>query len=819
MRTVSARRDALALVILFLLPLILLGKTTIGQQVLVPALQLTHFPAWETPGDSIPPWDVLYWDDLAQLLPWQKEAQRSIRAGRIPLWNHSNGCGAPLLANSQTSALSPPWLVLAGINLALAQGWLALFQLWIAGAGAYAFFRLYRLRVLPSLLGAAVYQLSGWSLCWVEFPNRHGPVAWFPVCLWLLSLSVRGGVLPRIGAALAVALSVVSSHLQFEFYLFVGLAIFAVFEAVGGGRHNADGLRWIRTRPLVIFVVVAAMALMLSAPQLLPSIELGRWSQRVAATTPTWEHYSAQYHYWMPAWWGAQAFVPGFFGYPSQGSVPAYVDPGPPIVLHFSAEFYEFCVFVGIIPLLLACQGLRQWRRYSVAPFLIALGGMALLLATGSILNAVFYFGIPKFSAMAGSARMLYLFAFAAAGLAAIGLDALKLASVDGRSALVRLSIDGIGLLIAGIVLCAAAAFMLTLFPGAVTSGDWTQTLAERAGGGWFPLMLLAAAVCIIFLVIHYPQRRAVGEVALVILSVLQLLVFGSNVIQTAPPSQLFPVTPTIRAVQELRPFRIMEAAKGWTVGAVLKHAPGDPAYPAPGSSQAAVVYRKGPPENLLRPAPLPPNTATYYDGLRSLESYDSLNSSAYNEYVTELQGNPTGAEENGNLILLSNIDSPLVAEAGVDTVLSATPQTSTHLNLVRQVGDVYIYRLRNPEPAAYVEGDSGVARGGTLPRVRRWNAGQIDVENVVGPGKLVVLDSNVPGWTAKVDGAAAPVQTYRGLFKSLYVERGVHQVALCYRPLSFRIGVFLSAVAAAMLIGTLAGAWGCWQGMFRIEV
>jgi uncharacterized membrane protein YfhO len=52
------------------------------------------------------------------------------------------------------------------------------------------------------------------------------------------------------------------------------------------------------------------------------------------------------------------------------------------------------------------------------------------------------------------------------------------------------------------------------------------------------------------------------------------------------------------------------------------------------------------------------------------------------------------------------------------------------------------------------------------------------------------------------VDGRSAPVGIADGLFKSVRVSGGVHAVTLTYRPLGFRLGVFLAAVATAGLFG-----------------
>src|SRR5207237_5577247 len=46
-------------------------------------------------------------DATMQLIPWGHQVREMWRSGTIPLWNALNGCGYPLLANGQSSALAP----------------------------------------------------------------------------------------------------------------------------------------------------------------------------------------------------------------------------------------------------------------------------------------------------------------------------------------------------------------------------------------------------------------------------------------------------------------------------------------------------------------------------------------------------------------------------------------------------------------------------------------------------------------------------------------------------------------------------------------
>jgi hypothetical protein len=70
-------------------------------------------------------------------------------------------------------------------------------------------------------------------------------------------------------------------------------------------------------------------------------------------------------------------------------------------------------------------------------------------------------------------------------------------------------------------------------------------------------------------------------------------------------------------------------------------------------------------------------------------------------------------------------------------------------------------------------------------------------------PGLLVVGDPWYPGWTAVVDGQAAPVLRAYTALRAVPVPAGTHEVVLTYEPVSFRIGL---AIAVLAIVGLIVG-------------
>jgi hypothetical protein len=73
--------------------------------------------------------------------------------------------------------------------------------------------------------------------------------------------------------------------------------------------------------------------------------------------------------------------------------------------------------------------------------------------------------------------------------------------------------------------------------------------------------------------------------------------------------------------------------------------------------------------------------------------------------------------------------------------------------------------------------------------------------------GFLVFNDSFAPGWHAWVDGNPVPILRAYGLFMAVSLtDAGFHKVNFDYEPATFRLGIFLSLTAWALLLSGLIG-------------
>ncbi|MCS6949280.1 MAG: hypothetical protein NZ520_02335, partial [bacterium] len=401
----------------FLLPVLA------GGRVWLPTRLLFHvYPYRALTAEQPPPWNPLMWDGAAQFGVWRLYAARMWREGYLPLWNPHQGMGYPLYANSQSAIFYPPNALFALLD-ERAFGWLAAWHLWWAGMGTWLLLRReVGVRFAPALTGAIAFAFSLWMVCWQYLPTVPATASWLPWVVWTAACwSAQPSLLRATWWGATMGLCLLAGHLQIAFYVLGAGVLSALYRGIFWRlrRNNHSPTR----RGTVGSLVLAfALALALGAPQVLPAVELSRLSHRRAPATA--EGYAAYVGSAMPLAHLVTLFLPDFFGHPGVARADA-----PDVSTYWGKGNYaEFACFTGIPTLLLALVGVfgahAAWRWYA-----LLLAVLAMLLALGTPLNALLYFGVPGFSGTGSPARVLVLWAFGVALLAGMGLDAIAFAS------------------------------------------------------------------------------------------------------------------------------------------------------------------------------------------------------------------------------------------------------------------------------------------------------------------------------------------------------------------------------------------------------
>ncbi len=475
-------------------------------------------------------------DTFLYFYPYWTAAAAALREGRVPLWTPDVFMGAPFLANSQVGFFYPfNWPVWLLFSAPYAVSASILIHLLIAAVGTYlAGRRTLALGRTAAVLAAALFALGGYLTAQVEHVNQLQGLAWLP---WLFvaaaplarpSSAARdwqfvGSISARIGALFALQL--LAGHTQTVFISGVALALWLGAGAVQTAGNPVQARALVRVTGALLGGV--ALAALLAAAQLLPTLELAGQSSRQGGL-PLNEVLSFSWH---PLHL-ARAALPGY---------------GP-------ALYSEYVAYWPLTALALAVIGGWAWRREpAVRPWLL-LVVVALVLAFGRFTPVYHLLGrLPGFDLFRVPARWLAVAALGGALLAGFGWQRLQTfaaatwpsaaAGQEARRALVR-------------PLLAAAAGLLLLVTWAYVAGWLARVVPvgaeapfERPGTlallGW--AIEFALAALLFGVILAGPRERAVHATVDLVILALAALWLGTR---SLPYNQL--TTP--EAYFDLRP-------------------------------------------------------------------------------------------------------------------------------------------------------------------------------------------------------------------------------------------------------------------------
>jgi hypothetical protein len=704
-------------------------------------------------------------DLVSFLWPQYSFAAQSMRSGSIPLWNPQLYSGAPFLADNQAGVLYPinlfTFLIFPAITYPVLEG-LVVFHIWLAGACMYAALRIWPGLTLRSprlnssfdsaplhsgcefrrggaLLGAVAFMFNDVFVTHIGNLNLIAAAAWLPLIFALFARGLaRREARTTLAAGGVFALALLAGHAQLMAITAVGLVAIAVWQLILARDERS------RRTVIGLAALAALVAAGLSALQLLPSLEMTRYSLRSGLS------YDEATAYSLPPTALASTFSPLLFG---RGPTDFW-GPWPRVETSY----------IGVIPLLLAGYALTR-KRSNPAWFFAALGLMGLLIALGKYTPIYsLIHSLPVLGGLRAPARFILLTNFSLAALAALGLERWRLGD--------RLKP----------VLLIVGAGVVSLSMAFAATGTMEQAGRLIAAVG----ALLATGLLVIIVSTRRSPRAAIIVVAL---AAVELIVFGSTVeIDRSDPTlgyQHQAVIDFLRADQNV--FRIENASSAWQPDAALVR----------GLSDIGGIF------NPLGLA----NYETYRGGMghRGSALYNFLGA----KYVLADKAAPPG-------------------DASFVPVFNADPQIDVYLNtraLPRAllIDDVQIVRSGeaaweaihapefNPARSVVIEtneaitiepqaGDKALAWGAVTA-----NRVELNVQ-ASSPTMLVLSDVYYPGWIATLDDRPATIYPANFAFRAVLVPGGAHRVVFQFDPVSWKIGLLISAVT---VLGLAAWAVG----------
>jgi membrane protein YfhO len=243
--------------------LILFGQALFLGKVLLPADIVPGVIPLELVGQR-PKGNLLQLDLVTQIVPWQAQVRREVRAGGWPMWNDPVGAGMPLLADPQSQWLQPLVLLALPLPLPQAVGVTAGLRVLLALVFLFLLLRRQGLSEGSALFGAISFGLGGFLLLWLNWPIANS-AALLPLVLYALLMTAERGARRDFLLLIAAVFALLTGgHPETILYVAIVGSLFAFSRLL----RQPSKVRW---GLLGRWAAAGAIAFGLAAPALIPA--------------------------------------------------------------------------------------------------------------------------------------------------------------------------------------------------------------------------------------------------------------------------------------------------------------------------------------------------------------------------------------------------------------------------------------------------------------------------------------------------------------------------------------------------------------------
>ena len=333
-------------------------------------------------------------DVISQIYPWKNLVIDLWKQGVVPLWNPYSFSGTPLLANYQSAALSP--LNLLYLILPFIDAWsiAVLLQPLLAGLFMYMYIRVLKLSEFAALISAIAFMFSGFITTWMSYQTLGFAILFLPLALFAIEKFLKTQKWQyALLLTLTIPLSLFSGHFQTSLYFLLFILLYTSFKFV----FSKD------LKSYILNLISIAFGLLISTPQIIPSIELYLHSVRSeifsAVEIIPWSY--------LPT-----LIAPDFFGNPVTRN-------------NWLGHYAEWNGYLGLIPLMLGFYSLTAKKSRKIVLLFFSIAVIAVLLAFQSpLLVLLVNLKVPVLSTSAAS-RIIVIASFSFAVLAGFGFEKL----------------------------------------------------------------------------------------------------------------------------------------------------------------------------------------------------------------------------------------------------------------------------------------------------------------------------------------------------------------------------------------------------------
>jgi len=343
------------------------------------------------------------WDTREFGYPYLAYITQSIHQGTSVFWDLKNFSGYPFVGNIESSMFYPViWLfaIIFGKVQFSQLVYYILFHFLLGGIGAY--FLNYKLtkNSTAALIGATVFEFSGYAIGHLSHLGQDISYMWIPfIFLAFIAALERKTIVSVLGAGLVLGCAVLIGHPNTILYIFYSLGACLLFMCL---INKQD---WKKTSLSGIGAII--MSLLIAAIMILPVFQLTLQSDR---TTLTYQQQSL----------GFSLNPENLLGM-LNANHNGILSEQPLQTFHGSVDITQNYLYIGILPLLLIVGSLFAKDRKRWIFWILAIISLFAAFGTYTPVNWLLFNYMPGFNKVRMAVQIMAIFFFSLSVLTAYG--------------------------------------------------------------------------------------------------------------------------------------------------------------------------------------------------------------------------------------------------------------------------------------------------------------------------------------------------------------------------------------------------------------
>lgn len=708
----------------------------------------------------------------------------------LPFWNPYVFGGSPFLGNPTSAIFYPFNLLFIFLPIAFTFGYKFAIDSFLIGIFTYIYVRTIKIDEFGSLISAITVMFSGPMIgsVFAGHPILSDTFIWFPLALLFFELILlKRKLIFVIMAGLTITIMFFAGAPQIAIYEIFSLCIYFLLRSIPESKNIRDF-----SKLLILPIIAISIGILGASVQLLPSLELSKLSQRGSSGIS----YTFASDFSLHPYQILSFIFPYFFGSPINET---YWGKG---------NFWELNGYIGVLPLIFASLALFAKKNKYTLIFLI-IGFFAILYSFGkySYIFPFFFHHVPGFNNFRVPSRSLFIYVFSFSILSGIGASYLinnlinKIRLINRKiftliPAIIFLLISS--LLIIGTNKTILSAYEKYILRNSFAVGINHSLLYSQTRNDIIFFLVSLLFLCTATILKKKNLIKMYQLKSLIIIFIfLDLWLFGSKLIDTKSIKETFKSTSIINKILEDKStFRVFDM-KGEYIPLLAS------------------------------------NNLESITGVNPLYLQDTRNFLwSIGKHVDMPYDSFIGIDEISNPIFLNLLNAKYVITNkkvkvnGLSEITNSNSRPS-YFSTPNQM--YYLYKYETVLPRAYIVPNAliindkqrtlnFIANNNFDPKkyvilakqskniqlnnsssfkevgITRDNFNTISLTfNLTNSGFLVLSEIDYPGWKAYDNGKKIEILKANYILRSMFLQKGQHNIILAYNPNSYQIGLVIS--------------------------